>query len=78
MIQSIISDIHLQAAEIIQQEISKKPTVMLWCLLGDVTGDVNHYETAWRLSEEKSSRVQRHWGFHYFTKKDVSIWTINF
>lgn len=46
---------------------------MLWCLLGDVTGDVNHYETAWRLSEEKSSRVQRHWGFYYFTKKDVSI-----
>lgn len=49
---------------------------MLWCLLGDVTGDVNHYETAWRLSEEKSSRVQRHWGFYYFTKKDVSIWTL--
>ncbi|XP_072753473.1 tetratricopeptide repeat protein 27-like [Anoplolepis gracilipes] len=61
-----------KAAEIIQQEISKKPTVMLWCLLGDVTGDVNHYETAWRLSEEKSSRVQRHWGFYYFTKKDYS------
>ncbi|KAM0734749.1 Tetratricopeptide repeat protein 27 [Formica fusca] len=61
-----------KAAEIIQQEISKKPTVMLWCLLGDVTGDVNHYETAWRLSEEKSSRVQRHWGFYYFTKKDYA------
>ncbi|KMQ83833.1 tetratricopeptide repeat protein 27, partial [Lasius niger] len=59
-----------KAAEIIQQEISKKPTIMLWCLLGDVTEDVNHYETAWRLSEEKSSRVQRHWGFYYFTKKD--------
>lgn len=64
---------YFQAAEIIQQEISKKPTVKLWCLLGDATEDVSHYETAWRLSEEKSSRVQKHWGFHYFAKKDVSI-----
>lgn len=64
----------MQAAEIIKQEISKKPTVVkLWCLLGDATGDVSHYETAWRLSEERSSRAQRHWGFHYFAKKDVSV-----
>jgi len=62
-----------QAAEIIKQEISKKPTVKLWCLLGDATGDVSHYEVAWRLSEKRSSRVQKHWGFYYFEKKNVSI-----
>ncbi|XP_071633048.1 tetratricopeptide repeat protein 27-like [Temnothorax longispinosus] len=61
-----------KAAEIIEQEISKKPTAKLWCLLGDATGDVSHYETAWRLSEEKSSRVQKHWGFYYFAKKDYA------
>ncbi|XP_011635391.1 tetratricopeptide repeat protein 27 [Pogonomyrmex barbatus] len=61
-----------KAAEIIKQEISKKSTVKLWCLLGDATGDVNNYEKAWKLSEEKSSRVQRHWGFHYFAKKDYA------
>ncbi|KYN04452.1 Tetratricopeptide repeat protein 27 [Cyphomyrmex costatus] len=59
-----------QAVEIIEQEISKKPTVKLWCLLGDATGDVSHYEVAWKLSEEKSSRVQRHWGLYYFAKKN--------
>ncbi|EZA47362.1 Tetratricopeptide repeat protein [Ooceraea biroi] len=59
-----------KAAEIIQQELSKRPTVKLWCLLGDATGDVDHYETAWKLSEGKSSRVQRHWGFYHFAKKD--------
>ncbi|XP_012233056.1 tetratricopeptide repeat protein 27 [Linepithema humile] len=63
-------DLKHKAAEVIRQEISKKPTVKLWCLLGDTTGDVNHYETAWKLSEERSSRVQRHWGFYYFTKKN--------
>lgn len=61
-----------KAAEIINQEISKKPTVKLWCLLGDATGDVSHYEMAWKLSEEKSSRVQKHWGFYYFAKKDYA------
>lgn len=59
-----------KAAEIIEQEISKKPTVKLWCLLGDATEDVSHYEVAWKLSEERSSRVQKHWGFYYFAKKN--------
>ncbi|XP_031831072.1 tetratricopeptide repeat protein 27-like [Nomia melanderi] len=59
-----------KAAEVIRQEISKKPTVQLWCLLGDATQDTNHYETAWKLSNEKSSRTQRHWGLFYFAKKD--------
>ncbi|KAG5332334.1 TTC27 protein, partial [Acromyrmex heyeri] len=59
-----------KAVEIIEQEISKKPTVKLWCLLGDATGDVSHYEVAWKLSNEKSSRVQKHWGLYYFAKKN--------
>ncbi|XP_014478337.1 PREDICTED: tetratricopeptide repeat protein 27 [Dinoponera quadriceps] len=62
-------DLNHKAAEIIQQELSKKPTVKLWCMLGDVTGDVSHYKTAWRLSGESSSRAQRQWGYHYFTRK---------
>ncbi|XP_011497228.1 PREDICTED: tetratricopeptide repeat protein 27 [Ceratosolen solmsi marchali] len=59
-----------KAAEIIQQELSKKPTVKLWCLLGDVTEKVEYYETAWKLSGEKSSRAQRHWGLYYYSKKN--------
>ncbi|KAG7188280.1 hypothetical protein KM043_007944 [Ampulex compressa] len=59
-----------KAAEILRQEISKCPTVRLWCLLGDVTQDVNHYKTAWTISGEKSSRVQRHWGLYYFNKQN--------
>ncbi|CAK9806155.1 Tetratricopeptide repeat protein 27 [Anthophora plagiata] len=65
-----ILELKHKAAEIIHQEISKKPTVRLWCLLGDATQDPSHYETAWKLSNEKSSRVQRHWGFFYFAKKN--------
>ncbi|XP_012148479.2 tetratricopeptide repeat protein 27 [Megachile rotundata] len=65
-----ILELKHKAAEIIRQELSKKPTVQLWCLLGDATQDPIHYETAWKLSNEKSSRAQKHWGFFYFAKKD--------
>lgn len=58
-----------KAAEIIQQEIEKKPTVKLYCLLGDATDDVSWYETAWNMSNHKSGKAQRHWGNFYFAKK---------
>lgn len=61
-----------QAAEIIQQELDKKPTVMLLCLLGDATDNLDCYQRAWELSNEKSARAQRHWGMYYFTRKQVS------
>ncbi|KAL2723825.1 tetratricopeptide repeat protein 27 [Vespula maculifrons] len=67
-----ILELKHKAAEIIRQEIAKKATIKLWCLLGDATDDVEHYKTAWKLSEEKSSRAQRHWGFFYFAKKDYA------
>lgn len=72
-------DLRHKAAEIIRQEIEKnnyenkeKLTVKLWCLLGDAEQNVEHYETAWKLSEEKSSRVQRHWGIYYFAKQNYT------
>ncbi|XP_015601628.1 tetratricopeptide repeat protein 27 [Cephus cinctus] len=64
-----ILELKHKAAEIIRQQISKKPTVKLWCLLGDATQDTDCYETAWQLSGKKSSRVQRHWGLYYFAMK---------
>ncbi|XP_048265483.1 tetratricopeptide repeat protein 27 [Bombus terrestris] len=65
-----ILELRHKAAEIIQQEISKKPSVQLWCLLGDATQEPNCYKTAWELSNKKSSRAQRHWGFFYFAKQN--------
>ncbi|CAK1581529.1 unnamed protein product [Parnassius mnemosyne] len=58
-----------KAAEIIQQQIDVKPTVKLYCLLGDATDDVSWYEKAWEFSDQKSSRAQRHWGNFLFDHK---------
>nr|XP_032513586.1 tetratricopeptide repeat protein 27 isoform X2 [Danaus plexippus plexippus] len=58
-----------KAAEVIQQQIDIKPTVKLYCLLGDATDDEDCYSKAWEFSEHKSSRAQRHWGNFLFDHK---------
>lgn len=65
-----ILELKHKAAEIIQQEIDKKPTVELYCLLGDVTGIVDWYEKALTISSVGSGRAHRHWGFYYFEKRN--------
>ncbi|XP_055629741.1 tetratricopeptide repeat protein 27 [Toxorhynchites rutilus septentrionalis] len=64
-----ILELRHKAAEIIQQEIDKKPTVTLYCLLGDATDDIQCYRKAWESSGETSARAQRHWGNFYFARK---------
>lgn len=59
-----------KAAEIINQELEKKPTVKLYCLLGDATDDTSCYEKAWEFSKQRSGLAQRHWGSFYFAKHE--------
>ncbi|XP_053953495.1 tetratricopeptide repeat protein 27 [Anastrepha ludens] len=61
-----------KAAEIIKQELTKKPTVLLHCLLGDATDDPNCYATAWEFSKHTSGRAQAHWGTYYFRKAEYA------
>lgn len=58
-----------KASEVIKQELNKKETVRLWCLLGDATDDPACYEKAWELSGHRSGQAQRHWGLFYFNKR---------
>ncbi|KAL2919891.1 hypothetical protein HK105_200808 [Polyrhizophydium stewartii] len=51
------------------QESPRSPKLL--CILGDVRGEIEHYELAWEYSGRRFARAMRSLGAHYFKKEDM-------
>jgi hypothetical protein len=67
----MISFSTFQAEMVIREQLAIKETADMYCYLGDVTHDTQHYEKAWELSNGRSSRSQKHWALHLFSEGKV-------
>lgn len=59
-----------KAETVIREQLAIKETPNLWCFLGDITRNIEHYNKAWELSNHKSARAQRCMGYLYFAKEE--------
>ncbi|KAE9536645.1 hypothetical protein AGLY_007047 [Aphis glycines] len=64
-----------KAAQILENELKSSNLtvakhILILCLLGDATDDKSRYEEAWKISDYRSSRAQKHWALYYYSRKE--------
>lgn len=61
-----------KAEQLIRQELAKKETPYLYCLLGDATDNLEYYENSWTLSKSRFARAKKSIGTHYYVRKEYA------
>lgn len=56
-----------KAKRIIMERLKSEPeSPKLWCILGDITKDPEHWQKSWHLSKNRYSKAQRALGGYYY------------
>ncbi|XP_046379990.2 tetratricopeptide repeat protein 27-like [Haliotis rufescens] len=61
-----------KAESLIREQLKVKETPNLYCFLGDVTRNADHYHKAWELSNRRSARAMRCLGYLYFGRQEYA------
>ena len=54
----------------IRQQLETRETPLLYCMLGDATDELEHYNKALAMTEGRSARAHRALGMHYYFRKE--------
>ena len=65
-----LSQLRHKAAEVIRQQLETRETPLLYCMLGDATDDLEHYNKALEMTEGRSARAHRALGMHHYFRKE--------
>jgi len=60
------------AEELVRKRIDINPTPELYCILGDITTDISHYNKAWEFSKHKFARAKRSLGLVAMQKNEFA------
>ncbi|KAJ2823153.1 hypothetical protein IWW50_003903, partial [Coemansia erecta] len=61
------------AERIVQRELEKSPQrPKLWCVLGDLKRDPEHWRHAWEVSGQRYARAMRSLGAHHFARHEYA------
>ena len=60
-----------KAEQTIRARLAVEETPQLYCYLGDVTENPQHYEKAWQMSEGRSGRAKRSLAFYHLRRSEV-------
>lgn len=68
------ADRKAECLDLVNDLLEKQPTPRLWCALGDIETDrqLECYEKAWELSEQRNARAMRSLGRYHFTKNNTA------
>ncbi|KAJ2778581.1 hypothetical protein GGI15_004137 [Coemansia interrupta] len=62
------------AERIVRQKLDESPDrPKLWCVLGDLKNDPEHWRHAWAVSGERYARAMRSLGAHHYAQKEYAL-----